>query len=173
MDELDTRLHRIGQHHFRAKFRLRGRDRAVVDLRGITTVRRHAQELIGRRLAPAQPRNDGRQTPYRGHPVFVAQHATATCCRTCLARWHDIPTGHTLNDTEQGYVVEAICRWIAGQYAPTARRRDRIGVSPATSGCRACPSLMFAAETPTTSGSPLGETVRPSAPSEPNSPIAC
>jgi hypothetical protein len=84
MDKLDARLHRIGQHHFRAKFRLRGRDRAVVDLRGITTVRRHAEELVGRRLAPAEPRNDGRQTPYRGHPVFVAQHATGTCCRTCL-----------------------------------------------------------------------------------------
>ena len=86
MDELDARLHRIGQHPFRAKFRLRGRDRAVVDLRGIAVVRRHAEELIERRLAPARPRNDGRQTPYRGHPVFVAQHATATCCRTCLAR---------------------------------------------------------------------------------------
>lgn len=91
MDELDARLRRIGQHHFRATFRLRGRDRAVVDLRGIAIVRKHAQELIESRLAPAEPRNDGKQTPYRGHPVFVAQHATATCCRTCLARWHGIP----------------------------------------------------------------------------------
>lgn len=52
MDELDARLHRIGQHHFRAKFRLRGRDRAVVDPRGITTLRRHAEELVERRLWP-------------------------------------------------------------------------------------------------------------------------
>ena len=117
MDELDPRLHRIGQHHFRAKFRLRGRDRAVVYLRGIATVRRHAEELIERRLAIAEPRNDGRQTPYRGHPVFVAQHATATCCRTCLERWHGIPAGRALDD-ERGYVVDAICRWIVGQYAP-------------------------------------------------------
>jgi len=118
MDGLDARLHRIGQHHFRAKFRLRGRDRAVVDLRGIATVRRHAEELIERRLAPAEPRNDGRQTPYRGHPVFVAQHATATCCRACLERWHGIPAGRALDDAEQDYVVEAICRWIVGQSAP-------------------------------------------------------
>jgi Domain of unknown function (DUF4186) len=117
-EELDARLHRIGRHHFRAKFRLRGRDRAVVDLRGIATVRRHAEELVERRLAPAEPRNDGRQTPYRGHPVFVAQHATATCCRTCLEHWHGIPAGRGLDDDEQGYVVEAICRWIVGQYAP-------------------------------------------------------
>ncbi len=45
-----------GSDHFRAKFRLRGRDRAVVDLRGIATVRRHAEDLVGRRLAPDHPR---------------------------------------------------------------------------------------------------------------------
>ncbi|MEV4127941.1 DUF4186 domain-containing protein [Nocardia sp. NPDC049707] len=118
MDELDARLQRIGQHHFRAKFRLRGRDRAIVDARGIATVRRHAQELIESRLAPTEPRNDGRQTPYRGHPVFVAQHATATCCRTCLERWHGIAAGRPLDAAEQAYVVEAICRWITRQYAP-------------------------------------------------------
>lgn len=118
MDDLDARLQRIGQHHFRAKFRLYGRDRAVVDLRGIATVRKHARDLIERRLAPAEPRKDGRQTPYRGHPVFVAQHATATCCRTCLSRWHDIPVGRALDKAERDYVVEVICRWIVGQYAP-------------------------------------------------------
>lgn len=118
MDELDARLQRIGKHPFRAKFRLRGRDRAIVDLRGAATVRKHAEELVERRLAPAAPRSDGRQTPYRGHPVFVAQHATAGFCRTCLERWHDIPAGHSLVDAERGYVVEVICRWIADQYAP-------------------------------------------------------
>lgn len=117
MDELDALLHRISQHHFRAKFRLHGRDRAMVDLRGIATVRKHAEELVEQRLASAEPRNDGRQTPYRGHPVFVAQHATATCCRNCLARWHSIPAGRALNEAEQSYVVDVICRWIVGQYA--------------------------------------------------------
>ncbi|MFI6604811.1 DUF4186 family protein [Nonomuraea sp. NPDC050536] len=52
MDELDAWLHQIGQHHFRAKFRLRGRDRAVVDLRGITTVRRHAFDAYERPMRP-------------------------------------------------------------------------------------------------------------------------
>jgi Domain of unknown function (DUF4186) len=60
---------------------------------GMEVIREHAGELLGKRLAPAEPRNDGKQTPYRGHPVFVAQHATATCCRTCLERWHGIPKG--------------------------------------------------------------------------------
>lgn len=116
LDGLDARLEQIGKHHFRAKFHLRGRDRAVVDLRGLETVRKHAVDLIATRLAPADPRNDGRQTPYRGHPVFVAQHATATCCRTCLSRWHGIPAGQELDEAERAYVVEAICRWIAREY---------------------------------------------------------
>ena len=112
MDDLDARLARITRHRFRARFHLRGRDRAIVDLRGMLTIRKHAEDLIGKRLAPAQPDKDGRQTPYRGHPVFVAQHATATCCRTCLEKWHGIPKGHELDRDERDYVVEAICRWI-------------------------------------------------------------
>lgn len=117
-DDLDDRLRRIGQHPFRARFHLRGRDRAIVDLRGIETVRRHTREIIDQRLAPAEPRNDGKQTPYRGHPVFVAQHATATCCRTCLSRWHGISKGHALTAGEREYVVEAISRWIVAEYLP-------------------------------------------------------
>ncbi|MEV7633176.1 DUF4186 domain-containing protein [Microbacterium sp. NPDC089318] len=126
MDELDARLRRIGQHPFRARFRLTGRDRAIVDLRGIPTVRRHAEQFVAQRLAPAEPHNDGRQTPYRGHPVFVAQHATATCCRTCLSRWHGLPRGHDLTAEEQTYVVDAICRWIESQYAPTQPRDGKV-----------------------------------------------
>jgi hypothetical protein len=68
-------------------------------------------------VAPAAPRNDGKQTPYRGHPVFVAQHATATCCRTCLERWHALPKGRELTAAQQGYVVDVICRWIDRELA--------------------------------------------------------
>jgi hypothetical protein len=119
-DELDARLDRIGRHRFRAGFHLRGRDRATAELRGPATMRAHAAELIADRLAPAEPRRDGRQTPYRGHPVFVAQHATATCCRTCLLRWHGIPKGRVLSREERAYVVDVIARWIARELdAPT------------------------------------------------------
>jgi hypothetical protein len=110
--DLDAKLDAIARQPFRAKFRLRGRDRATAELRGPATIRKHAEDLIAQRLAPAEPRNDGKQTPYRGHPVFVAQHATATCCRTCLERWHHIPKGHDLTDAERGYVADVILRWI-------------------------------------------------------------
>ena len=82
-------------------------------VRGPTAMRAHAADLIAKRLAPAEPRNDGRQTPYRGHPVFVAQHATATCCRGCLSKYHGIAKGQALTAEEQTYVVGVICDWIA------------------------------------------------------------
>lgn len=113
--DLDARLDRIGRHHFRARFRLTARDRAVVTSHGLPTIRTHARDLIHRRLAPAEPYKDGRQTPYRGHPVFIAQHATATCCRNCLSRWHGIPKGHQLSTGEQADVVAVIVRWIERQ----------------------------------------------------------
>ncbi len=109
---IDERLDAIGRHPFRARFHLRGRERAIVQLHGMSTVRRHAADLFAKRVAPAQPRKDGKQTPYRGHPVFVAQHATATCCRTCLARFHEIPQGVELDADQQAYAVDVICRWI-------------------------------------------------------------
>jgi len=116
-DAIDARLDRLSRQPFRARFHLRGRDRAVAELRGPHTVRRHAEDLIEQRLAPAQPANDGRQTPYRGHPVFAAQHASATCCRACLSKWHDIATGTALTAEQQTYVVDVIMRWIGREMA--------------------------------------------------------
>jgi hypothetical protein len=111
-EELDRRLDAIGRHPFRARFHLRGRERALVQLRGMPVVRAHAADLFARRVAPAEPAKDGRQTPWRGHPVFVAQHATATCCRSCLERFHALPEGRELDAAEQAYAVDVICRWI-------------------------------------------------------------
>jgi hypothetical protein len=112
VEAIDRRIDALATHRFRAKFHLYGRERALAVLRGREAIRDHASDLIRERVAPAQPRKDGKQTPYRGHPVFVAQHATATCCRTCLERWHAIPKGHELTEEQHGYVVDVICRWI-------------------------------------------------------------
>jgi hypothetical protein len=119
-DSLDQRLDTIARQPFRAKFHLRGRERLTAELSGPSTMRWHAYDLIAKRLAPAEPYKDGKQTPYRGHPVFVAQHATATCCRTCLQRWHDIPKGRELSREERAYVVDVICRWVEREVESTA-----------------------------------------------------
>lgn len=108
-DELRARLARS---RFRSRFRLNERDAAYAADRGIPILRTHAHEFVAARLAPAAPKNDGRQTPMRGHPVFVAQHATATCCRGCLHQWHGIPAGRVLSDDEIRYTVAVIMAWL-------------------------------------------------------------
>jgi predicted Fe-S protein YdhL (DUF1289 family) len=115
--DLDEVFERLRGSAFRRRFRLRGDDLAYLRRRGMDTVVRHADEMIAARLAPADPPNDGSQTPMRGHPVFLAQHATATCCRGCLAKWHQIAKGKDLTDSERAYVVSVIARWLTLQEA--------------------------------------------------------
>ena len=103
---------RLADSAFRRRFRLAGRERDHMRARGKETVLVHARGFVAQRLAPARPANDGKQTPFRGHPVFVAQHATATCCRGCLSKWHGIPAGRPLTADEQGHAVAAIGRWL-------------------------------------------------------------
>ena len=104
---------RLAQSKFRSSFSLKANDRAYVREKGLDTIRSHACDFIRKRLAPAEPANDGKQTPMRGHPVFAAQHATATCCRSCLEKWHRIPKGRELTEAEQAYLVdEVIMKWI-------------------------------------------------------------
>ena len=102
---------------FRMKFHLSRKDIAYIEDKGMDTISRHAYDFIGKRLAPAFPDNDGKQTPMRGHPVFTAQHATGCCCRSCLMKWHGIPSGRELTDTEKEYVHDVLMRWIADECA--------------------------------------------------------
>jgi predicted Fe-S protein YdhL (DUF1289 family) len=112
---IDDVFARLAGSAFRGRFRLSEKDRAYIAAKGLPVVLDHARDFIDKRLAAAEPKNDGKQTPMRGHPVFVAQHATATCCRGCLAKWHGIPAGRSLDDTERAHVLVAIERWIEQQ----------------------------------------------------------
>jgi hypothetical protein len=112
LDELFAALNRSS---FRSRFKLSARERAYLRQRGVPQILQHAAEFIATRLAPADPQNDGKQTPMRNHPVFVAQHATATCCRGCLAKWHGIPKGRELTVQERQYAVGVIERWLRNQ----------------------------------------------------------
>lgn len=115
MRELDDLFAALAKAAFRRKFQLQGKDLEYLHSKGLTTVLSHADDFVNKRLAPAFPDKDGKQTPFRGHPVFVAQHATACCCRGCLEKWHRIPMGRPLDAEEQAYVREVLERWLRGQ----------------------------------------------------------
>ena len=115
MRDLDELFAALAQSDFRRKFRLRGADLDYLREKGLSLVMRHAADFVEKRLAPAVIANDGKQTPMRGHPVFVAQHATACCCRGCLEKWHGIPAGRELTAAEREHVVAVLERWLKEQ----------------------------------------------------------
>lgn len=112
MRELDELFAALAKSPFRSGFQLRTKDLAYLQQKGLSEVLDHAEDFIGKRLAPAIIANDGKQTPMRGHPVFVAQHATACCCRDCLQKWHQIPQGRELTLAEQAYIVVVLEKWL-------------------------------------------------------------
>ena len=93
-----TMLERLSHSQFRAK--------------GKATIDRHAREMLRDRIGAAEPKNDGRQTPWRGHPVFTAQHATATCCRGCIEKWHHLPKGREPAEAEVNRLADLVMAWI-------------------------------------------------------------
>ena len=126
MRNVDEVFAKLGGSPFRRRFKLGHKDRAYLDSKGLALVLAHARDFIDKRLAVARPINDGKQTPFRGHPVFVAQHATATCCRGCLAKWHGIEAGRALDAREVDYVIAVLERWL--------RQQMTAGRSPASPG---------------------------------------
>lgn len=112
MRDIEQVLQALSKSAFRRRFHLGTQERAYLDMKGLPAILDHARDFIKTRLAPSEPPNDGRQTPMRGHPVFIAQHATATCCRTCLAKWHGIPAGRALDEQERKYLIAVLERWL-------------------------------------------------------------
>jgi hypothetical protein len=113
MRDLDELFDKLDKSSFRRKFRLREKELSYLRSKGLDIAIKHAEQFIEQRLAPAYPANDGKQTPYRNHPVFVAQHATATCCRGCLEKWHGITQGKELSGEEKEYILVVLKRWLS------------------------------------------------------------
>ncbi len=84
-----------------------------VDNKGLDKIRNDAYDFINKRLAPAVIPNDGKQTPMKQvHPVFIAQHACACCCRGCLEKWYKIEKGRELTQEEIDGIINILIEWI-------------------------------------------------------------
>lgn len=110
--EINKLLFKLSKSSFRSRFHLSEKDRQYVLEKGYDIISQHAYDFIDKRLSPKVILNDGKQTPMRGHPVFIAQHATATCCRSCLYKWHHIAKGKELTKEQIDYIVFVIMKWI-------------------------------------------------------------
>ena len=112
---INNQLQALSKSKFRTGFKLKEKEKEYIKAKGLDTIEKHAYDFITQRLAPKEIINDGKQTPMKGHPVFIAQHATATCCRGCLYKWHKIRKGKELTQKEIKYVVDLIMEWIKRQ----------------------------------------------------------
>lgn len=116
MQSIDNALEKLSKSKFRSSFHLKEKDIAYIDEKGMDTVRRHAEDFIEKKLAPAYPENDGKQTPMKNHPVFIAQHACACCCRGCLEKCYKVPKGRELTKAQQEKIVNLLMAWIKKEY---------------------------------------------------------
>lgn len=116
MQTVDEALAKLQKSKFRSGFHLDEKNVRYIDEKGIDVIRSHAADFVAKRLAPAEIPNDGKQTPMRGHPVFVAQHACACCCRGCLNKWYRVPQGRALTESEQRRIVNLLMAWIEKEY---------------------------------------------------------
>ena len=111
-DNLEQLFERLARSKFRSRFKLGPKEARYLADKGFDAIEQHARDFVIERLAPAKPKNDGKQTPMRNHPVFIAQHATATCCRGCLEKWHHIEKGKALTTQQIDYITAVIDRWL-------------------------------------------------------------
>ena len=117
MDEkIKNILDRLSKSKFRSSFHLNDKDILYIEDKGIDKIRNHAYDFVTKRLADTSNVTDGKQTPMKGHPVFIAQHATGTCCRRCLEKWHHISKNKNMTDDDIKYVVDIIMSWIEKEY---------------------------------------------------------
>ena len=114
--KIDEALNNLQKSNFRSKFHLSKRDIDYIKEKGLDKIREHARDFIEKRLAPAYISNDGEQTPMRGHPVFIAQHACACCCRGCLNKWYKVKKDIELTEIQQEKIVNLLMAWIEREY---------------------------------------------------------
>ena len=109
---IDEALDKLSESKFRSSFHLKERDKEYIKEKGMDTIRSHCRDFIRDRLAPEFIPNDGKQTPMKGHPVFIAQHACACCCRGCLNKWYKVRLNTELNSLQQEKIVNLHMAWI-------------------------------------------------------------
>lgn len=112
MQTIEQALEKLANSKFRSSFKLTRKEVLYIDEKGIDVIRMHASDFVRNRLAPANPVNDGKQTPMHGHPVFKAMHATACCCRGCMRKWYKVSPDRELTEDEQRRIVNLLIAWI-------------------------------------------------------------
>ena len=117
MQSIEEALNKLEGSKFRSSFHLTKKEKAYLEEKGMAVMESHARDFVAKKLSPADPLNDGKQTPMHGHPVFKAMHATACCCRGCLNKWYKVPLHTELNEQQEEKIVRLLMAWLERQEA--------------------------------------------------------
>ncbi len=112
---INNQLEILAKSKFRNSFHLRKYMIKYIEDKGMDTILNHTYDFVNQKLVILKE-NDGKQTPMKGHPVFIAMHACACCCRGCLEKWHHIPKNKILTNNEKNYIVSLLIEWIRREY---------------------------------------------------------
>lgn len=115
MQSIDEALNKLEHSKFRSSFHLTKKEREYLKEKGMDVMESHARDFVRTKLSAADPVNDGKQTPMKGHPVFKAMHATACCCRGCMNKWYKVPLHQELSEVQQEKIVHLLMAWIKRQ----------------------------------------------------------
>ena len=113
---INDKLNELSKSKFRSSFHLNEKMISYINEKGMDTISNHLIDFINIKLSKYNKDSDGKQTPMKNHPVFIAQHACACCCRSCLEKWHHIPKEKDLTINEKNYIYCLLMRWIEREY---------------------------------------------------------
>ena len=114
IEEVFSKLNKTGRI---SNFSLGDAEIEYVSSRGIEILRLHATDFIQKRIAPKEPKNDGYQTPAKGHPVFLAQHACGCNDIDSVEQFFGFKKGSLLKEKEVNLIVDVIVSWLEDQIA--------------------------------------------------------
>ena len=117
MQSIEQALNKLEHSKFRSSFHLTKKEKEYMEEKGMELIEAHARDFVAMKLEPADPVNDGKQTPMHGHPVFKAMHATGCCCRGCLNKWYKVPLHQQLNEQQEEKIVRLLMAWLEKEKA--------------------------------------------------------
>jgi uncharacterized protein DUF4186 len=106
----ELRLELIRHHFWHVDIDDQARDHAL--RKGRAALLGSVANRIAKSVGVENPYRDGQQTPFQGNVIYYAQHATASCCRTCIEYWHGIEKGRPLTSDEQDYLIQLVTLYI-------------------------------------------------------------
>ncbi|WP_372655987.1 DUF4186 family protein [Halobacteriovorax sp.] len=110
---------RLGCSKVCCKFKLKDEQWEYLAKRGFDTILLEGRSLIVKIFNEDSLSHSCKVAPVQTHPIYIALHATGTCCRSSLEKWHKIPKSKELKEKDIFYILLVVKEWIIRQEKPS------------------------------------------------------